>query len=153
MRNHKKLLLEQLDRKLLPFKKVDKIQVPENGWINNIRNSLNMTLEQLGGKLNITRQGMKGIEDREVSGSITIKSLKEVGEVLDMKLVYGFVPKDSSVIKMVDRKAKKLAQKIVFRTHQNMKLENQGNSDKQIRKAVKDLTEVIKDEMRKSLWD
>ena len=153
MRNHKKLLLEQLDRKLLPFKKVDKIQVPENGWINNIRNSLNMTLEQLGGKLNITRQGMKGIEDREVSGSVTIKSLKEVGEVLDMKLVYGFVPKDSSVIKMVDRKARKLAQKIVLRTHQNMKLEDQGNSDEQIRKAVKDLTEVIKDEMRKSLWD
>ena len=153
MRNHKKLLLEQLDRKLLPFKKVEKIQVPEHGWINNIRNSLNMTLEQLGAKLNITRQGMKGLEEREVVGSITLKSLKEIGEALDMRLIYGFVPKDPSVAKMVDRKARQLAQKIVLRTHQNMKLENQGNNDKQIKKAILELTEVIKDEMKKSLWD
>ena len=153
MRNHKKLLLEQLDRKLKPFKEIEKIKVPEKGWINNIRNSLNMTLEQLGHKLNITRQGMKKIEERESSGVITIKILREVGKELDMKFVYGFVPNYTSVEEMVDSKARQLAKKIVLRTNQNMKLENQGNRDEQIIKAIEELSSEIKREMRRSLWD
>ena len=153
MRSHKKLLLEQLDRKLKPFKEVEEIQVPQKGWINNIRNSLNMTLEQLGHKLNMTRQGIKKIEERESSGSITIKLLKEVGKEFGMKLVYGFVPTYTSVEEMVDEKAQQLARKIVLRTNQNMKLENQGNSDERIIKAIEELASEIKREMRRSLWD
>ncbi len=34
-----------------------------------------------------------------------------------------------------------------------MKLENQGNSDEQIKKAINELSKLLKDEMRKSLWD
>ena len=153
MYNHKKLLLEQLDRKLKPFKLIEKIQIPQKGWINTIRKSLNMTLEQLGRKLNMTRQGVKKIEEREACGSITIKRLKEVAKELDMKFVYGFVPNHASVEEMVDLKAKKLAQKIVLRTNQNMKLENQGNRKAQIIMRIEELSNEIKREMKKSLWD
>ena len=59
----RKLMIEQLDRKLLPFIEAGKIQIPDRGWIFSIRNTLNMTLEQLGTKLKITRQGVKRIED------------------------------------------------------------------------------------------
>ncbi len=52
MRNKKLLALKQLDRKLAPFKGTEKVEIPSEGWINNIRNSLNMTLEQLGNTLN-----------------------------------------------------------------------------------------------------
>ena len=153
MRNQKKLLLEQLDRKLKPFKEVKEILVPEKGWINNIRTTLNMTLEQLGDKLNITKQSVKKIEEREVTGSISIKSLKEVGKALNMKFVYGFVPNDESLEEMVDAKAQQLAKKIVLRTNQNMKLENQANSVEQIINAIEELAAEIKREMRKSLWN
>jgi hypothetical protein len=34
-----------------------------------------------------------------------------------------------------------------------MKLENQGNSDEQIDRAIKELASEIKREMRKSLWE
>lgn len=153
MRNQRKLLLEQLDRKLEQFKGIEKILVPATGWINNIRTALNMTLEQLGNRLNMTKQGIKNIEERESSGSISIKSLKEVGKALDMHFVYGFVPIYGSAENMVAKKAHKLARKIVLRTSQNMKLENQGNSEERINQAIAELASEIKREMRKSLWN
>jgi len=153
MRNQKKLLVEQLDRKLRPFLGTEKVIVPAQGWVYNIRTALNMTLEQLGDKLNMSKQGVKKIEERESTESISIKSLKEIGNALDMKFVYGFVPKHETIENLVNYKSSELAKKIVLRTSNNMKLENQGNSDEQIDKAIEELAGEIKREMRKSLWD
>ena len=153
MRTSKKLLVEQLDRKIKPFQGTENTIIPERGWINNIRLALNMTLEQLGNKLNITRQGAKRIEESEAAGSISIKSMKEIGEHLNMKFVYGYVPYDGSIENLINRKAEELAKKIVLRTNQNMKLENQGNSEETITRAIKDLTIELKREMNKSIWD
>ncbi len=44
MRNKKTLLIEQLDQKLQPFQETVTILVPEKGWINAIRTTLNMTM-------------------------------------------------------------------------------------------------------------
>lgn len=153
MRNKKKLLIEQLDQKLGHFQKAELILVPDRGWINTIRTTLNMTMAQLGAKLQITRQGVKKIEESEAKGTITINSLKEAGEALDLKFVYGFVPKDGTIDNLIDSKAKILARKIVLRTNQNMKLEDQGIGDEKINDSIMDLANEIKREMRKSLWD
>ncbi|WP_290846448.1 mobile mystery protein A [Flavobacterium sp.] len=147
------MITEQLDKKIRPFIGTQNVVIPDVGWIYSIRTTLNMTLEQLGKKLNITKQGAKQIEHREVSGSLSLKSLKEIGEALEMKFVYGFVPYNGSIENLVDVKATALAKKIVMRTNQNMKLENQGNSNETIENAIKDLAQEIKREMNKSLWD
>ena len=110
-------------------------------------------MAQLGAKLNMTRQGVKRIEDSEAKGTLSINALKEVGEALDLKFVYGFVPKDGTIDKLIKRKSEDLARKIVLRTDQNMKLEDQGISDKKIKESITDLANEIKREMRKSLWD
>ena len=73
--------------------------------------------------------------------------------VLDLKLVYGFIPKDGTIENLINTQAVKLARKIVLRTNQNMKLEDQGISDKKINDSIIDLANEIKREMRKSLWD
>ena len=153
MRNKQKLLIEQLDEKLKSFEKAKAVPVPPKGWINAIRTTLNMTMEQLGKKLNITRQGAKRIEDSESKGSISLNSLKEVAKALDLKLVYGFVPNDGSIDNLISVKAEKLAQKIVLRTNQNMALENQGIRNDKIATTIKELADEIKREMKKSLWD
>jgi predicted DNA-binding mobile mystery protein A len=153
MRNQRKILIDQLDQKLKIFKEASTIIVPSSGWINAIRTTLNMTMEQLGDKLNITKQGVKSIEDSEAKGTITINSLKEVGDALEMKLVYGFVPKDGTIQKLIEVKAEALARKIVLRTDQTMKLEDQGIDENKIEKSIQDLADEIKREMRKSLWD
>lgn len=153
MRNKKQLLIEQLDQKLEPFQKTEMVLVPDKGWINTIRTTLNMTMAQLGTKLGITKQGVKRIEESEAKGSISINSLKEVGDTLDLKLVYGFVPKDGTIDNLISIKAQTLARKIVLRTNQNMKLEDQGISEEKIKQSVIDLATEIKREMRKSLWE
>jgi predicted DNA-binding mobile mystery protein A len=153
MRNKRKLMIEQLDKELMPFLKTKEVLLPDRGWINTIRTTLNMTMAQLGKKLNITRQGVKKIEDSESNGTITINSIREVANAMEMKLVYAIVPKDGSIDDFIQSKSEKLAQKIVLRTHQNMRLENQGIADERIRESIKDLASEIKRELRKSLWD
>lgn len=153
MRNKRKLLIDQLGQKLKPFSESRKVLVPERGWINTIRTSLNMTMAQLGTKLNITRQGVKRIEESEANGTITLKSLKDVASALDLKLVYALVPKNGTIDDLIQKKADALAQKIVLRTNQNMKLEDQGIGDEKITETIKELANEIKREMRKSLWD
>ncbi len=153
MRNKKKLLIEQLDQKLAAFKAAGVVLVPQKGWINTIRTTFNMTRDQLGAKLNLTKGAIQKIEEREATGQITINKLREAGKALDMQFVYGFVPKDGTIENLINLRAKKLARKIVLRTNQNMKLEDQGIGDKKISKTIKDLTDEIKREMKKSLWD
>lgn len=153
MRNKRNLLIEQLDQKLQPFAESRKVLVPERGWIHTIRTTFNMTMAQLGNQLNITRQGVKRIEDSEANGTLTLNSLKDVATALDLKLVYALVPKNGTINDLIQEKADKLAKKIVLRTNQNMKLEDQGIADDKIAETIKELAYEIKREMRKSLWD
>lgn len=153
MRNPKKLLIEQLDQKLSKFKGAGMVMVPQKGWINTIRTTLNMTRCQLGSKLGSTKGAVQKIEEREAAGQITLNKLRGVGEALDMKFVYGFAPKDGTIENLINLRAEKLARKIVLRTNQNMKLEDQGISDNKINDSIIDLANEIKREMRKSLWD
>lgn len=153
MRNKQKLLIEQLDQKLQPFLESRKVLIPERGWINTIRTTLNMTMAQLGAKLKITRQGVKRIEESEANGTITLNSLKDAAMEMDLKLVYALVPKNGTINDLIQTKAEKLAQRIVLRTNQNMKLEDQGIGDERMAETIKELADEIKREMRKSLWD
>lgn len=153
MRNKKKLLIEQLDRKLAHFKDAEMVLLPPKGWVNAIRTTLNMTRDQLGTKLDLTKGAIQKIEEREATGQITINKLKEVGNALNMKFIYGFVPKEGTIESLVNLKAETLARKIVLRTNQHMKLEDQGISEDKIEDSINDLANEIKREMRKSLWD
>ncbi len=112
-----------------------------------------MTMAQLGTKLTITRQGVKRIEESEANGTITLNSLKDVANAMDLKFVYALVPKHGTIDDLTETKAEKLAQKIILRTNQNMKLEDQGIGHDKISKTIKDLAFEIKRELRKSLWD
>ena len=138
---------------MLAYASLMQTAVPSTGWVKAIRTSLGMSMQQLGNKLSISKQGILDIENREKEGFITIKSLKEIGRVLDMQLVYGFVPNDGSLDALIEKRARELAAKIVMRTSNTMKLEEQGNSDKRIQKAIRERAADIKNEMPKILWD
>ena len=151
---HKKSLqLQQLNDKMLGFAKLNKVSMPPTGWIKAIRTAIGMSMQQLGNKLSISKQGILDIEKREKDGAITIKSLREIARALDMQLVYGFVPNDGSLDALIEKRANELATKIVLRTSTTMKLEDQGITNKRIEKAIKERAEEIKNEMPKILWD
>ena len=148
-----RLLIEQLDKKMQSFNDLQGIVIPAEGWINAIRTTLKMSLRQLGKRLSITPQSMKEIEQREKDGSITLKNLKDAGRALNMQLVYGFIPRDDSLEKMIDKKVHEIAREIVMRTSHSMMLEDQENSKLRIEKAIKERAEEIKNEMPGYLWD
>lgn len=146
------LQIEQLDRKIKAFNKLESFS-PSKGWIYATRTAMGMSLEQLGKKVGISAQGIRGLEQREREGSISLKNLNDLAGALNLKLIYGFSAPGKSLEKIIDSRAQELAKKIVLRTHKTMQLENQANSRKRLRKAIKDRTEEIISKNNKSLWD
>jgi predicted DNA-binding mobile mystery protein A len=154
MKNKKQLLLiEQVDKKLSVFKPAENMVIPSRGWLNAVRVSLNMTLHQLGKRLQITPQSVKDLELREAAGNITINRLREAAQAMNMKLVYGLIPMDGSIEKMIEKRAIALAREIVLRTSNSMKLEDQENSNERIEKAIQEKAFEIKDELPKYIWE
>ena len=152
MRNNK-LQFQQLNEKIDQLTGLQHVIVPPIGWIKAIRNGIGMTMEQLGKKLSITKQGVMDIEKREKEGAITIKSMQEIAKAMDMKLVYGFVPNEGDLEQMIEARAIEMAKKIVERTSNTMKLEDQANSKKRIEKAIKERASEIINKTPKILWD
>ena len=147
------LVIEQLDKKLRNYAVIKDIDTPDKGWIHSVRMGLNMSLRQLGARLGITGQSVKEIESREADYTITLEKLKKVADVLDLKFVYGFVPKNGSLQKMIEKRAFDTAKKIVLKTSNSMMLEEQENSPERIKKAIEDRAKKIVDEIPKYLWD
>jgi predicted DNA-binding mobile mystery protein A len=151
MKNVRKLQIEQLDGKLTGLSGFP--EAPATGWINAIRTALKMSFRQFGARLGITAQSAQEIEEREKNGTITLKNLREVAHALDMKLVYGFFPKERSFENMLDKQAMAVARQIVLRTDHTMKLEDQQVSKERVERAVRELAEEIKRDMPRYLWD
>jgi predicted DNA-binding mobile mystery protein A len=148
-----KLILDQTDSKIKSFNTVKKMIIPSSGWVHAIRLSLGMSLKQLGKRMSITAQSIKEIEEREKAGTISINVLRQFGKSLNMKFIYGFVPEKESMSEMVKQRALEIAKEIVLRTSVNMSLEEQKNSEKRLRKAIKEKALEIQQEMPKYLWD
>ena len=151
--NKKKLQIDQLESRIKRFSHAQELPNPPTGWIRAIRLALGMSLKQLANKLTITSQSVQEMEMREKEGSITVRSLREAARALDMELVYGFVPNEGSLEKYIDKKARSLAEKIVFRTSITMKLEDQENTNQRLKKAIEERVINIKKELPKALWD
>ena len=152
MRNNK-LQFQQLNEKMNQLTGLQHVIMPPIGWIKAIRNGIGMSMEQLGKKLSITKQGVMDIEKREKEGAVTIKSMQELAKALDLKFVYGFVPNAGSLEQMIENRALEIATKIVERTSTTMKLEDQANSKERIENAIKERSSEIINKTPKILWD
>lgn len=148
-----RLLVEQADKKLAVFRQLNSVTVPPKGWINTVRVALKMSMRQLGNRLGISPQSVKEIEEREANGSLTLKGLREAGAALQMKLIYGFIPKSQSLEQMIEMRAMEIAKEIVQRTSTTMQLEDQANTKERLDKAIRSRAEEIKMKMPKYLWD
>ncbi len=151
--NKNKIQLDHLEMKIKMFAPLTKVAIPPTGWIKAVRLALGMSLQQLANRISITKQSVQEMEKREMEGSISLKSLREAARALDMEFVYGFVPKDGSLNALIDRKTEEFATKIVNRTSQTMKLEDQENSEIRLRKAIQERKAMLKQEIPKVLWD
>lgn len=148
----KKTVRRQLDNKLAVLKNFASFGTPQGGWIKTIRESLGLSSRQLGKKAGIDQSRISRLENAETNGNLTLSSLHKIAKGLGMRFVYGFVP-ERTLEEMVNARAEAIAQKRMKRLDTTMRLEKQGLSGEEQKKALKDMIEKILIEQPKGFWD
>ena len=148
----KKVVREQLDKKLDSLKAFASSGVPKQGWIKTVREALGLSARQLGEKAGIDQSRISRLESAEKDGSLKLSSLQKIAKGLNMRFVYGFVSEDT-LEEMVRAQAKKIALKKLKRLNNTMRLEKQGLSSEEQKKALEDMIEQILIDQPKDFWD
>jgi predicted DNA-binding mobile mystery protein A len=152
MKNNRKLIRDQLDNNLQTFKPLKYVSPPLKGWIRAIKDALGMNGRQLADRMGEHRSRTKQIEQQELTGSITIKTMRRTAEALDCQFVYGFVSK-TSLEETVRARAKQVAAKRLAQANQTMVLENQSLSERENKQVLSEMTDELVDTMPSNLWD
>ena len=152
MKIKKKLVREQVDKSLSQLKSLKRYKTPPFGWIRSIREALGMSGRQLAERLGVSKQSVSRLEQDEIVGSITIKTLRNVAEKLDCVFVYGFVPK-TSLENTVRARAEKISRERMDRVNQTMALEKQRIREENLESLIMEDVERMMDEMPRNLWD
>jgi predicted DNA-binding mobile mystery protein A len=84
-----------------------------------------MTTAQFAKRLKITQSRVTELEQAEVHGSITLRSLERSAAALGCRVVYAFVP-DEPLQETLQRRADALAQERLASVEQTMRLEDQA---------------------------
>ena len=137
-KEHNELIREQLNETLKQFSNIASINRPSRGWIRAIRDALGMNMRQFADRLGVSKSRIPRIEQDELTGSLTLKTMNRVADELDCIFVYGFVPR-TSLNGTVKNQAKAIASKRMNRIMHTMNLEGQGLSSKNQKVAFKNM--------------
>ena len=150
----KKVIRDQLDKKLISLKEFSSSKMPSQGWIRVIREACGLSAKQLGKKVGLGQSRISRLENAEKDGSLKLSSLQKIAKGLNMQFVYGFVPIDKgSLEQIVTKQARQLALKRLKRLNDTMLLEKQGLSETEQKKALEDMVQKILVEQPKEIWD
>ncbi len=150
--NKKKLIREQLEVSLQRLSPLHTVSHPQKGWVRAIRDALGMTAKQLATRLGVAQQAVARIEKDELTGSVTIKTMRRVAECLDCVFVCGFVP-HSSLEATLHKQAQQLASKRLSQASQTMTLEDQALSTKEKEKVLSEMVDELVDSPPSNLWN
>jgi predicted DNA-binding mobile mystery protein A len=137
------LLLNQLDRRLEPYRAARKLSRPAKGWIRAIRQALGVSSGELARRLGTSRQLPLQLEKAEAEDRITLKSLRAMANALDCELVYALVPRAGTLHALIEDRARGEAKQRVLGVEHSMALENQsaGRIDEAIEAETRRLVE------------
>jgi predicted DNA-binding mobile mystery protein A len=151
LKNNLRLQRDQLDQKLIPLRSLQ-LSPPKNGWIHAIRESLGMSASQLAKRLKIPRQNLHRIEQNEVTGHITVATLKKIADQLSCDLQITFIPK-TSLQNIIEKRAMEVAQRTLQRTNLHMALEDQKTNENFLKNKIKELADDLIRTSDKRLWE
>ena len=148
---HKLIIRQQLDKSLAGLKAAN-TQVPVKGWIRAIREALGMSGRQLAQRLKVSQPRIPRLEQDELTGSVTIKTMQQVAEALDCTFVYALAPR-TSLEDTLRGQARMVAQERTERVAHSMLLEAQSLSAEEQQATLKATIDELVREMPKELWD
>lgn len=145
------LARKQLERRLAPLRKMT-LDAPPKGWIKAIRESLGMTVRQLAARMGVAPSRIPVIEKAEVTGSTTLRTLRQAGAAMNCAFVYAFVPLEPLDDMLRDRVMQK-ARKHVSRLDHTMRLENQALLKSDLVAEQQRMIDLILSGSLRGLWN
>jgi predicted DNA-binding mobile mystery protein A len=97
---------------------------PSRGWVAAIRTALGMSRAALAKLLKVSQQTIDAYEKGEVSGSITLETLRRVADALDAELIVTLVPR-KPVAATLRARAESIAREEMRAVIHTMRLEDQ----------------------------
>jgi predicted DNA-binding mobile mystery protein A len=128
------------------------LKTPPEGWLRTVRSALGMSGADVANKLKVTRARVTQAEHAELSGGVTLKSMKATAEAMGCRFVYAIIPSSGRIEDIITAQARKRAMAIVGTASKHMALENQKLPDDKIAQEVERLTREIAQEMPSDFW-
>ena len=147
-----KLQIRQLDDVLTSFKDVRERRPPDTGWVNVVRETLGMSIQQLADRIGMSKTAVASAEKNEVKGSVQMDTLRRLADGLDCDLVYVIVPR-TSLQESIEKQALKKAESLVGRVSASMELEDQGVSESERRIQIEETAEEILQRRGRDFWN
>ena len=150
--HHKVLVREQLEATLVRLANMRSVQRPAKGWLRAVREALGMSGKQYARRLGVSAPWISNLEKKELSGSVTIRTMRQAAEALDCVFVYAVVP-HGNLTEIVRKRAESLARKKLARVSHTMLLEAQQLSQIEQKKALEAEVAALMENMPKELWE
>jgi len=149
--NGKRLILYQVESKVSKIREAMGNGPPLKGWIRAIRDALGMTGGQLAERLEVSQPRITRLEQDELVGSVTMKTMREVAEAMDCMFVYAIVPK-TSVEDVIRKQAEYVARLRLNRSSHTMMLEDQELLNNEKKQMFDNLVEDLMRDFPRDLW-
>ena len=98
----RKLLRKKLDKEMRYYRLAGREQNPTSGLLRAVRQALKVPLKEVAGRLGVGEADVFEMEEREETGSITLRSLGRTAEAMGCKVVYGIVPANGKTLEAMD---------------------------------------------------
>jgi len=142
----------QLSAYLQSISEFKKLNLPAKGWVRAIRDGLYMSRRQLAERLGLSTSRIQRLEQDEVSGSVTIKTMRRTAEALDCEFVYALIPRESLEY-TINTQAHKKAARYLQKTNHSMALEDQSLNNDDYHRSWDSLSNQIVLNSSRTLWD
>lgn len=152
MSSRKRLILEQMSDNVNRYSRLKDSQPPLKGWIRAIREALGMSGVQFAKRLGVSAPRVAILEKTEVTGRVTIRSVRQAADALGCVFVYALVPR-GSLKETIRRQALEVARERLKRSSHTMLLEDQQLSKDAMRNALDAAVEELIEAMPRDLWD
>lgn len=149
---HKLIARQQLDKTLSGYATAKQTPTPVKGWVRAIREALGMSGKQLASRLQVSQPRIPRLEQDELTGAVSLKTMRQAAEAMDCIFVYAIIPR-TSLEETVREQARKVATLRIQRAAHSMLLEAQSLSVTEQRLSLDAAVEELVREMPKELWE
>jgi predicted DNA-binding mobile mystery protein A len=149
---YKLIARQQLDKTLTGYESLRQNAPPVKGWVRAIREALGMSGKQLANRLNVSQPRIPRLEQDELSGVVSLKTMRQAAEAMDCVFVYAIIPR-TTLEESVRGQARKVAEARMQRVSHSMLLEAQNLSAEEQRASLDAAVEELVREMPKELWE